>query len=303
MAIQTATTGQLENAQGTIISKARYTAEHNAPVAALFERFILAKGNSTITVPKVGQVTFADLFDGVDMVDTEDIGMTTVDLTTSELGAKFILTDKLVRQENEDVFKMVGRQLGDGYARKTDTDGIALFTNFNAGTALGADNKGLNMMNLSACIAYAKAQKYPSPVVVVHHPNAIYEVARNMGIVGQTVSGAAGAIGTAAAVLPGGDKDRAAALKDFYKFTFNGVQVFEDGNIAKESGADSGKGAIFSRSAGAYTVQLGFTSGMEHDNSLRATEVVAVGDQSFTELDDGYGAPMQYEIGTVVTNA
>lgn len=303
MPIQTATTGQLENAQGTIIATSRYTAEHNAPVAALYERFTLTKGNKNITVPKVGQVTFADLFDGVDMVDTEDIGMTTVDLTTSELGAKFVLSDKMVRQENEDVFKMVGRQLGDGYARKTDTDAIALFANFNAGTVLGADDKGLNMMNLSACIAYAKAQKYPSPVVVVHHPNAIYEVARNMGIVGQTVSGAGGAIGTVAAVLPGGDKDRASALRDFYKFTFNGVQVFEDGNIAVLSGYASGDGAIFSRSVAAYTVQQGFTTGTEHDNSLRATEVVAVGDQSFTELDDSYGAPMQYEIGTVSTSA
>ncbi len=303
MGIQTATSSDLENAQGTIIAKARYTAEHNAPVAALYEKFNLTQGNKEIIVPKVGQATFDDLADGVDMTQSQDIGMTTVTLTTTELGAKFILTDKLVRQQNEDVFAMVGRQLGDGYARKTDTDAIALFANFNSGTALGGDNKGLNMMNLSACIAYAKAQKYPSPVSVVHHPNAIYEVARGMGIIGQSVSGAAGAAGTVAAVLPGSDADSSRALRDFYKFTFNGVNIYEDGNIAKLTSYDSGYGAIFSRSAAAYTVQQGFTSGTEHDNSLRATEVVVVGDQSFTELDDGYGAPMQYEIGTVTTSA
>ena len=119
MAIQTATTGNLENAQNIILSKARFTAEHNAPVIQLFEKFTLPQGAKQVTVPKVAQATFAALTDGVDMTATADIGMTTTDLTTSEVGCKFILTDKLVRQANDDAFGVVGRMLGDGLDRKS----------------------------------------------------------------------------------------------------------------------------------------------------------------------------------------
>ena len=45
---QTATTGNLENAQKTIIAAARYTEEHNAPAMALIERFTLGKGRSDV---------------------------------------------------------------------------------------------------------------------------------------------------------------------------------------------------------------------------------------------------------------
>src|SRR3972149_603916 len=100
MSIQPATTGQLENAQGIVIEKARYTMEHNMPVINLVEHFRLGKGNKTVTVPKVAQMTASDLVDGVDLVDTEDIGVSTVGLTASDGGLKGILTDKLVRPAN-----------------------------------------------------------------------------------------------------------------------------------------------------------------------------------------------------------
>ena len=48
---QTSTTGNLENAQGIILSSARYTEEHNAPALALIEQFSLPSGAKTVTVP------------------------------------------------------------------------------------------------------------------------------------------------------------------------------------------------------------------------------------------------------------
>ena len=57
----------------------------------------LGKGEKSVTVPKVGQMTAASLTDGIDLVDSQDIGMTTTSLTTGEVGLKVILTDKLVQ--------------------------------------------------------------------------------------------------------------------------------------------------------------------------------------------------------------
>ncbi len=91
---QTATTGSLENAQNIIITAARYTEEHNAPAMALIEQMNLPKGAKQVTVPNVGQMTVSDLTDGHDIVDEEEIGMSTVDLPPPEVEAKVKLPDK-----------------------------------------------------------------------------------------------------------------------------------------------------------------------------------------------------------------
>ena len=172
---QTSTTGNLENAQKIIISAARYTEEHNAPALALIESFSLGKGEKQVTVPKVGQMTMSDLQDGVDIIDEEDIGMTTVDLTASEVGAKVIITDKLLRQSAVNVMSIIGRQLGDGMARKKDTDVHALYSRFS--TSLGAANTTMSLANTAGAIAYAKANKFGSQVYIIQHPNAVFDIA------------------------------------------------------------------------------------------------------------------------------
>ena len=124
---QTSTTGNLQNMSRIMLAAARYTEEHNAPMVWLVEKFNLGKGEFQLTIPKVGQMDAEDLVEGVDMVDSEDIDVSTVTATTAEVGLKVIITDTLVQQNNEDVFRIIGRQMGDAMARKKDTDIIALF--------------------------------------------------------------------------------------------------------------------------------------------------------------------------------
>lgn len=284
-----ATTGQLENAQRIVIAKARFTMEHSAPCHNLIEHMPLENGAKQVTVPKVGQFEFSDLIDGVDLVDEQEIGMTTTDLTSGEVGAKIILTDKLVRQENESVFNMVGRQFGDAGARKMDKDIIALFPALNGGTVFGADNKNLTMTNWAACIATAKDMKFPTPIFGIHSPNAVYDVVKSSAV-------------TPSATYPiphGYSED---LLKDFYKFTVNQVPLFETGNIEKITGYDSGYGVIASKNAMVCLKSKGFTTERERDASLRATELVTTADYGCFELDDTYGAALQYEIGRPATN-
>ena len=185
---QTATTGNLENAQRTIIAAARYTEEHNAPALALIEKFTLGKGEKTVTVPKVGQMTMSNLQDGIDIIDEEDIGMTTVDLTASEVGAKVILTDKLVRQSAPNVMSIIGRQLGDGMARKKDTDVHSLYSSLNGGTTVGAATKFMKASNVQGAIAFAKANKFGSQVYILHHPNSVAYLSKEAATVASAVT-------------------------------------------------------------------------------------------------------------------
>ena len=288
---QTATTGNLENAQRIILSSARYTEEHNAPALALIEQFSLPSGAKTVTVPKVGQMTMSDLQDGIDIVDEEDIGMTTVDLTASEVGAKVILTDKLVRQSADNVFSIIGRQLGDGMARKKDKDVIALYVNLNGGTALGADGRNFNAANVHAIVSNAKANKFGSQLYIVHHPNAVATLSKE----------AATTAGNNAEITSGWSAD---LLSNFYSGLrpINGVPIFEDGNIEKTGSVDSGYGVIADKTALAALTSVETRTERQRDASLRATEIVMTADYGVFELDDSKGAPIQFEIGDLSTS-
>ena len=97
-------------------------------------------------------------------------------LTTSEVGAKVVVTDKLVRQMQPDVFKVIGRQLGDGMARKKDQDVIALYGSLNGGTTLGAAGATFNVAHAAAAYTHAVANKFGTKLSIVHHPNALYSI-------------------------------------------------------------------------------------------------------------------------------
>ena len=285
---QTATTGNLENAQKIIISAARYTEEHNAPAMALTEQFSLPKGAKQVTVPKVAQMSMSDLVDGQDIIDEEEIGMTTVDLTASEVGAKIILTDKLVRQSAPNVFSIIGRQLGDGMARKKDKDVLALYTNLNGGTNLGTAGTSFKVTNVQAIIAYAKANKFGSQLYILHHPNAIAYLSKEAATVGTTAGGA----------IPEGWT--ADLLKNFFSGLrpLNNVPIFEDGNITVDSD-DDGIGVIADKSAMATLTSVDTRTERQRDASLRATEVVMTADYGVFELDDTKGAGLTYDCATL----
>ena len=221
----------------------------------------------------------SDLVDGQDIIDEEEIGMTTVDLTASEVGAKIILTDKLVRQSAPNVFSIIGRQLGDGMARKKDTDVIALYSALNGGTDLSADGRSMTTANVHAIISNAKANKFGSQVYIVHHPNAIANLSKQSATTADTAA--------AAGLTNGWSVD---LLQNFYSGLrpINGVSIFEDGNISKV--------------AMAALTSVDTRTERQRDASLRATEVVMTSDYGVFELDDTRGAPVTFEIGDLATS-
>ena len=284
---QTATTGNLENAQRIIISSARYTEEHNAPAMNLIEQFTLPKGSKQVTVPKVAQMSMSDLVDGQDIVDEEEIGMTTVDLTAAEVGAKIIITDKLARQSAENVFSIIGRQLGDGMARKKDKAVIALYSGFS--TDIGASGRTMKLANVAAAVAVAKGSQYGSQVYINHHPFAVFDLAKE-------------AAGTAATypMTPGWSQD---LLGNFWSGIrpVYGVPIFEDGNITRTTPAAT-VGFIGDKTAMAVLKSVDTRTERQRDASLRATEVIITSDYGVFELDDSKGAGLTMDSTTPATS-
>src|SRR3990167_11052756 len=95
---QSTLSANLSTVANRIIRQARFTQEANAPSWQLIEKVPLPNGASTVRWPKFGTFTISDLVDGQDMTDEQTMGMSFVDLTATERGAKIILTDKLVRE-------------------------------------------------------------------------------------------------------------------------------------------------------------------------------------------------------------
>ena len=290
---QTATTGSLENASKIIIAAARYTEEHNAPAMALIESFSLPKGAKQVTIPKVGQMTVVDLADGQDIVDEEDIGMTTVDLTAAEVGAKVILTDKLVREQQNNVFTIIGKQLGDAMARKKDTDVHSLYASLGASlspTSLGAAGAIMKASNVAAAVAFAKANKFGTQIYILHHPNAVADLAYNVA----TFAGSSELTGGWSVDL----------LKNFYSGLrpINGVPIFEDGNLSVDS-SDDAVGVIADKSAMAVLNSVETKTERQRDASLRATEVVMTSDYGVFELDDTKGTSIKYDAAVLTHDA
>ena len=278
MPIQIASETNLAKAQRIAIAECRYTAEHSAPCPNLVEKFTLAPGEKQITVPKVGQMDASNLTDGQDITTSEAIGMSTVDLTTGEVGLKVILTDKLVRQSQPDMFRVIGRQMGDAMARKLDEDIIALFTALNGSTTLGVADCTWTVAKLGSYMAFAKMKKFPKPIFIVHHPYSVMDLTRAITL-------------TPMATYPIPHGYAEDLLTDFYKFSMNGIPVFEDGNITPD-GSDDAIGCIASKSSMCTVQSVAPYTERERDASLRAWEVVVVSDYGCFELDDSYGAPI-----------
>ena len=288
---QTSTTGSLENASREMITTARYTEEHNAPCMELVEKFTLQKGSDTLIVPKVGQMTVGALVEGQDLVDEEEIGMSTVSVQASEVGAKIIITDKLLRENTQQIWQIVGRQLGEAMARKKDGDILDLFSALNGGTDLGATTKTLSLANTASCIGVAKAEKYGSDLRIVHHPNAVLTLNKDFtGVMA----------GVPRPIPTGFSEDR---LGPFWTgLRLSGVPIFEDGNIEENAQGD-GYGAIFDKGAIGVLTSVAMNREKQRDASLRATEMVITSDYSAFEIDDSRGAPMLYVVSNPATNA
>ncbi len=286
MAVTNATTGNLEDAQRILVATARFIMEHAAPVKQLVTLFRMKKGEKQITIPQFGQITANALSDGVDLTTGTTLPTnTSVTITTSEVGAKVILTDKLVRQMNEDVFKIAGKLLGDSMGRKLDTDLIALFDGFS--TSLGGASTAITTGHVSAAVAQLKGgigstntDPAPDPIVGVLHPF-------NM----RTVMNGLVPLGTYPII--GGEAE--GILKKYFGAQIRewGTPLYWDGNIPRDTSNDC-KGAIFSKDALYLCWQDEWSIERERDASLRATELVIVADYGVGELRDAYGVEMYF---------
>ena len=283
MAISTTTV--LSDTIQTVISEARYTEQIKEVISGVCWRITKPlHDGSTINLPYWGTVSANNLTEGIDMVSPQAMEDTNVQFTPGEVGAQIVLTDKVARDNNEDVLRAAGRILGEAMIAKREQDLAGQFTD--ATTDLGGTGTVATLGIIAAARAtlagnsLANGGPAPMPYGVIHHPYVLLDL---VDVLTPTVSGSNSHI----AVGSGIAED---TLVNYTIGRVFGMPVMESANISIDSTPDA-IGVVLSMGTGgglvlATALEWGITS--ERDESLRATELNVVAEYAVGEYLPGW---------------
>ena len=287
--ITISSTSNLASHQRIVFAEARFDLQYKEIMTNLVTNFALPPGAKQLTVPKYTALTASGLTEGVDMTTPQQLASSVVDITTSEVGIMVTVSRKLVRQQAEEIFRVVGRLLSDSLAKKEDQDGLSQLDSFSKSSP-GANN-ALTVAHLRGAVAYiatggTTGQPGPEPIVFVLHPEQLSDIVVGIAPVGTY------------AVPHGISED---LTKNFYRgnIPVYGSPIFVDGNITRDSGDDA-KGGAFSKMAMMFTRSQEWLIDTQHDASLRADEMVLTTEYSWDEYEDGWGVELFSDAATTL---
>jgi hypothetical protein len=287
--ITISSTSNLASHQRIVFAEARFDLQYKEIMTNLVTNFTLPPGAKQLTVPKYTALTASGLTEGVDMTTPQQLASSVVDITTSEVGIMVTVSRKLVRQQAEEIFRVVGRLLSDSLAKKEDQDGLSQIDSFSKSSP-GASN-AMTVATLRGAVAYiatggTTGQPGPEPIVFVLHPEQLSDIVVGIAPVGTY------------AVPHGISED---LTKNFYRgnIPVYGSPIFVDGNITRDSGDDA-KGGAFSKMAMMFTRSQEWLIDTQHDASLRADEMVLTTEYSWDEYEDGWGVELFSDAATTL---
>jgi len=281
------TTAELGDTIPTVIEQARFTAQFKAVMASLVWKITKEKGDGkTVNIPYWGEVIAVGLTEGVDMTNASAMEDTNVQITPAEVGVKIILTDKLIRDNMNDVQAAAGRILGDAMEKKRDQDLLGQLDD--ATESIGGSSTALTMGAIAAGRALlsgnatATGGPAPMPYVMVHHPFTLLDL---VDIVTPLVPIAGSA--SAAGAWSGGAED---ILRNYSVGRLFGMPIVEDGNLDIAT-STAGKGGVFAAGLGGGIILATaneWSVEPERDASLRGWELNIVGEYGVGEYLPGW---------------
>lgn len=279
------TTTELADTIPTVIEEARHTAQHQAVMAGLSWRITKQKGDGlTVNIPYWGEVTADALAEGIDMTISSTMEDTNVVITPAEVGVKIILTDKLIRDNMNDVKAAAGKILGNAMEKKRDQDLLGQLDD--GTTSLGGTSTTLTMGHVAAGRALLAGNATsaggpaPMPYVCVHHPFTLLDL---VDVVTPVVP-AAGTLNV------GGSALFDSILREYSIGRLFGMPIVEDGNLNIAT-STSGKGGVFASGMGGGLILATaneWSVEPERDASLRGWELNIVGEYGVGEYLKGW---------------
>lgn len=251
------------------------------------------------------RATAVALADGFDMVGTDTITDTTLQITPTEFGAQLTITDLAKNQitKRTDLIRQTGRILGNAMTTKEDIDLLTLLDGFSV--ALGSAGTSMTVGHIMAAAAAVRGGGQVAGAIVAgtQEPgpdpiNAVFNEYQLHNVVKMLVGGASGVSGTAIAqtnVAAPAAGAGAEALRNATVGRIGAANVYIDNNLSKDS-VDDAKGGVFSKEA---LVQVHFMGGPnmeeQRDASLRGTEYNIVMVKGTGEWKDAWGREMLFD--------
>lgn len=263
----------------TIIEKALLTSQFNAVMAGLsWNKDKRNRPGSTVNIPYFDEVTANVLQEGIDMTGSETMADTNVQITLNEVGAKIILTDNAIEDDQEEVKSIAGKILGQAMEKKRDLDLIEIMDN--ATTSLAGASTTLTMGHIAAAKALLAGNATsaggpaPMPYVCVIHPFQTLDLVDVLTPVGPVFESASIGYNTISTAFTDD------ILRNYTIGRLFGMNILEDGNIPVESGTSDRKGGVFAMGEGGGIVLVtarDWDIRPERDESLRGWELNCVG--------------------------
>ena len=280
----------LSDMSNIVIASAIANIEPAGPTNQLVARYDIPKGAKQVNIPVWGRNDAAALTEGVDISVPQQLSVTVTSVTASEHGIMTFVSDRLTRQNNEDILSHVGDVQGGALGRLLEDDLVVLFDGFS--NSIGAQDTALTYRQVAGAVSYLKTDNNASYGMAPGTPNGVFHPEQIRRFVQEVTSiQAGGSSGMAAQPIPEGIT--AEVIQNYFRGNEKvfGVPIFQSGVLGRDSNGDS-KGAIFVKEAIALAMAHEMEAEQERDASLRGTEVVMVGEWGEVEVADPWGVEM-----------
>ena len=273
-----------------IIASAIANIEPAGPTNQLVSRYDIPKGAKQVNVPIWGRNDAAALTEGVDISTPQQLSVSVTSITASEHGIMTFVSDRLTRQNNEDILSHVGEVQGGALGRLLEDDLIVLFDGFS--NSIGAAGSLLTFYHVAGAVSYLKTDNDSSYGMAPGTPNGVFHPEQIRGFV-QEMTGIQGGGTTGMAAQPIPEGITAEVVKNYFRGNEKafGVPIFQSGVLSRDGSGDT-KGAVFVPKAIALAMAHEMEAENERDASLRGTEVVMVGEWGESEIADPWGVEM-----------
>jgi len=246
-----------------LLAETQYAAYENSVARQIVTTFdVPANSGKIVQVPVWAGVTATDLTEGV-APSALDTNTTSVNITLSEIGTYFQVTDFLRDTAQKDVIADLGYNSGRAIAEKMDSQVFDLFNSFTQ--SVGTEDSDVTVNNILDAIATLRQNKISSPLVAVLAPKQAVQLKKSL-------AGNNGVYSTSATEIA------SSVLRQYYLGTFAGVQIFESSLVKQNLDTDADAtlnavGAVFARTALGHAMRGSVTMKTEDRAATRSTDV------------------------------
>lgn len=278
------TTVNIDDAVRPMLAASRKTMEHEPTMKGLVRQERIPRGEGGVfRYPKYDALADAqDLSEGQDITQSHQIIDALSTITPTEIGMRVVITDRTIRTVRDSQPELAGELIGNSMARKLDKDGLTMLDGFS--TALGSAGTALTWEHIaaarSAILGGSEPAPKSAPIYGVFHPHQLHILAKDYAPAGTYPI----PTGPSADIQKSGDAPK----------VVGGVQIHDDGLLSKDS-SDDAKGGVFSKEA--LILVLDDMPGLtkDHDNSLRAWEIIQTWWYGWGEYNDSWGREMLFD--------